>query len=179
MSKNDKVRIGNFVIDKNTILSWSNIPESEGVDIKYDSKNVRAFLGKKYKHNSEINYWVTQHDWGTGKSHLMKELVENLTQRSGRIPRNEKPAKVISQPPGSFVLMVSEFLCSKKVYERVFFQSIVNMREEYFDALSEGRKEKAYWVTIRGYISLILTVIRHIAVSVFSGPVEILKSLWG
>jgi hypothetical protein len=85
----------------------------------------------------------------------------------------------ISAAPGSLVLKIAEFLCTEKIYERVFLQSIVSMREEYFEALAEGRDEKAQWVKVRGYLWLIWTVTRQIAVSVLSGPVEILKSLWG
>lgn len=178
MSKKDGKRRRDFVVDANLFLGWSYTTESKSGHVRWRSEDVEAFLDK-YKENSDINYWVVEAPPGTGKSWGMWKVAENLTQQTGRTPRDMKPAKVISNAPGSWVLRMSEFLCTKNLYERVFLQSILNMREEYFDALAKGRKEKAQWVKVRGYIALILTVTRHVIVSVFSGPAEILKSLWG
>ena len=84
----------------------------------------------------------------------------------------------IATAPGSLVLKIAEFLCSKKVYERVFLQVVATMREEYFEALDAGRKEKARWIKVRGYLWLIWTIALQLFEFVVSGPVKIIKNLW-
>ena len=53
------------------------------------------------------------------------------------------------------------------------------MREEYFEALAEGRNEKALWIKVRGYLWLTWTVLFQLFVFVVSGPIKIIKGLWG
>ena len=84
--------------------------------------------------------------------------------------------KNIFTPPGFFVLLVAEFLCTKKIYERVFLLNVLDMREEYFEALSASRKGKALWVVVRGYFALGMTVILQIGVG---SMVKIVKTFWG
>lgn len=83
--------------------------------------------------------------------------------------------KSLRTAPGSFVLRVADFLCPKKVYERVFLQYILDMREEYFEALAAEREEKARWVLIRGYLALAATMALQLFASVFA---KIIKTVW-
>lgn len=55
----------------------------------------------------------------------------------------------LSRPPGSFLLSVSDFFCSKKTREEVAEQVIADMRIEYNEALSERRTIKARWIRLR------------------------------
>lgn len=55
----------------------------------------------------------------------------------------------LSRPPGSFLLSVSGFFCSRKTQEEVADQVIADMRIEYNQALFEKRKIKARWIRIR------------------------------
>ena len=102
-----------------------------------------------------------------------KEIAAGTSVRSS-IDRITKSSN-LTVAPGSLVLKVAEFLCTKKVYERVFLQAVLDMREEYNEALSSGRKRKARWVLIRDYIALAWTVTLQVFVSV---PVKIIKTLW-
>lgn len=60
-----------------------------------------------------------------------------------------KNVNSVSRPPGSFLLSVSNFFCSKKTQEDVAEQVIADMRIEYNQALFEKRKIKARWIRIR------------------------------
>jgi hypothetical protein len=52
--------------------------------------------------------------------------------------------------PGQKLEIMSEFLFSKKFFSNVIFPLISDMREEYFEALSQNRMWKARWVRVRG-----------------------------
>ena len=54
------------------------------------------------------------------------------------------------KPSGNLLLSMAEFLYSSKTYQRVFLPIISDMREEYFEALSQNRIWKARWVRVRG-----------------------------
>jgi hypothetical protein len=125
---------------------------------------VKVFFGENTKGKSEAMYL-----WGFHKN-------MPLVQRHGRISR---PRNVITSPPGSLVLKVAEFLCSPKLHERVFLQAVLDMRDEYNEALFQGQKKKAQWVLIRGYLALTWTVALQVVEFLLSGPVKVIKSLWG
>lgn len=59
-----------------------------------------------------------------------------------------KDVNRLSSPPGSFLLSVSNFFCSKKTQEEVAEQVIADMRIEYNRALFEKRKIKARWIRL-------------------------------
>jgi hypothetical protein len=52
--------------------------------------------------------------------------------------------------PGSRLLWVADLLFSRKSVEEVLEDTVIDMRNEYFDALAQGRTGKARWVRIRG-----------------------------
>jgi hypothetical protein len=84
----------------------------------------------------------------------------------------------VSSAPGHHLLKIVEFLCTKKVYERVFLQAVLDMREEHNEALFAGQKRKAQWVLIRGYLALTWSVTLKVVEFLLSGPVKIIKTLW-
>lgn len=57
----------------------------------------------------------------------------------------------IYHPPGHFLLQIAEFVCSKKTFTGVLEPTIHDLREEYNEALAEGRVWKARFVRVRGY----------------------------
>jgi hypothetical protein len=118
----------------------------------------------------------------------IKGLLEEMPQpirtvgtktvsKVGKLRGNRNTKSVITSP-GSLVLKVAEFLCTKKVYERVFLQAVLDMRGEYNEALSSGRKEKAQWVLIRSYLALTWSVTLQVIEFLLSGPAKIIKTLW-
>ena len=111
-----------------------------------------------------------------GREYPNEIVAATSVERSiGRITKSSN----LTVAPGSLVLRIAEFLCTKKIYERVFLQAVVDMREEYNDALVKGRKEKARWVVIRGYLALAWSVTLQVVEFLLSGPGKIIKPLWG
>jgi hypothetical protein len=56
----------------------------------------------------------------------------------------------ISSAPGSVFISISEFIFSERKHLETIVPLIVDMREEYFEALSQDRIWKARWIRIRG-----------------------------
>jgi len=67
----------------------------------------------------------------------------------------------IKKPPGTFLNRSAEFLFSKKAYCHIFQPMISDMREEYFEALEEGRTAKAKWINARSWCTFIITACLH------------------
>jgi hypothetical protein len=63
-----------------------------------------------------------------------------------------------TKPPGGFLLICSEFILPKNYYTNVALPVVVDMRGEYFDALSQNRIWKARWVRIRGTYSFFAAI---------------------
>lgn len=74
------------------------------------------------------------------------------------------------------MLVISEFLCTDGIHKRVFLQNILDIRAEYFEALSANRNHKARWVLVRGYASLGFAVVFQIGIGLIS---KIIKSIIG
>jgi uncharacterized membrane protein len=64
----------------------------------------------------------------------------------------------ISKALGSKLLSIVEFLYSPKTVEETFRQIVADWREEYFEALKQGRSRKARWISIRYIYSFILAM---------------------
>jgi hypothetical protein len=56
----------------------------------------------------------------------------------------------LAKVPGHNLLQLTDFLFSRKANAQVFVPIVIDMREEYFEALSQNRIWKARWVRIRG-----------------------------
>lgn len=52
--------------------------------------------------------------------------------------------------PGSRLLWLADLLFSRKSVEEVLEDTVIDMRNQYFEALAQGRTGKAAWVRIRG-----------------------------
>lgn len=61
-------------------------------------------------------------------------------------------------PPGKILLSMSEIVFTKKFFERVVLHAILDMREEYNEALSQNRIWKARWVRVRGTYSFFAAI---------------------
>ncbi len=60
--------------------------------------------------------------------------------------------------PGTRVLWIAEFLFSRTKFELVLLPIISDMRDEYYEALSQGRTWKARWVWVRGTYSFFAAI---------------------
>jgi len=61
-------------------------------------------------------------------------------------------------PPGLLYIKITKFLLTKKAYSRIMQQSILDMQDEYFEYLQQGKHYYAAWVKIR-YFFVILFVL--------------------
>ncbi len=64
----------------------------------------------------------------------------------------------LSSAPGGRLFQIFGFAASKKSFEAIYVPIIYDMREEYFEALSENRIWKARWVRIRGTWSFVVAI---------------------
>jgi hypothetical protein len=85
-----------------------------------------------------------------------KFTLLNLVE--GLFIRSNFSKKMKTRPPGYMLLKVVAFLASKKFYSTVALQTISDMREEYFEALSQNRIWKARWVRLRGTYSFFAAI---------------------
>lgn len=80
----------------------------------------------------------------------------------------------IKLPPGIIALRIAEFIYSRKKYEMVLQPIIVDMCEEYFEALAMNRPWKARWVHVRGVWSFGAAVVADLPIS----AIGLVKKLW-
>ena len=52
---------------------------------------------------------------------------------------NSKKRMSTQRPPGHLLLSIAEFMMTKRTFEKVVVCSVLDMREEYFEALSQNR----------------------------------------
>jgi hypothetical protein len=67
----------------------------------------------------------------------------------------------ISRPPGSNLLWIADFFCSKKTKQQITDEVISTMQYEYYEALNEKRKVKAAWIHVRGCWSFFNSLTLH------------------
>jgi hypothetical protein len=80
----------------------------------------------------------------------------------------------VQYPLASWLLSISDNVC-RKATAKLIGQMVADMRVEHYDALREGRKFKAQWITILHYISIaraltldrLLTALLDYALGVF------------
>lgn len=82
-----------------------------------------------------------------------------------KVTAKSAPSRIVVAP-GATLLKALPYLCSKQVIERVFAQSIDDMRMEYYDALAQGRKVLAWCVLGRFWLGLFNTFVLQAGVSV-------------
>jgi hypothetical protein len=70
-----------------------------------------------------------------------------------RIPRTVRaPLRTkVTRAPGAHLLTFAAIIFGQRKCERVFAQIVADMRNEYFDALNEGRRARAFFARLRGY----------------------------
>jgi hypothetical protein len=90
---------------------------------------------------------------------------------------NSTGSKIARQAPGKSHLQFADFFFSKKKYEAVYLPIIQDMREEYFEALSQSRTWKASWVRVRGTWSFFAALGLDRFFSVVSLCVKVWKSV--
>lgn len=102
------------------------------------------------------------------KDRTVKTVQKRFLGRSLKVTRYSASVQFpkVHQPPGSRIRATLQFVFTKKAFETVFAQAIVDMRDEHAEALSEGRMHKARWIVARDHFGLGLTVAAYLAATV-------------
>ena len=90
----------------------------------------------------------------------LRDRFENLQQQSLPNPRER-----LQRPPGSYVRSALAFLLPNNAFDKIFSQQILDMREEYFEALDDGRGSKAKWIVVRDHFRIVITLTAYLAAS--------------
>jgi hypothetical protein len=88
---------------------------------------------------------------------------------------NATRRKKIHKPPASTINSIVRLLYSKRTYERIFMQLVIDLREEHAEALYQGRTRLAKWIAMRGNVAMILTMAAHAFASCGKAVVKIWK----
>jgi len=70
----------------------------------------------------------------------------------------------IIHPPGMRLNAIAGLVFSMKTYERVFQPTIVDMQNEYVEAIAQDKKWNARFVRLRGYLSFFAAVLTQLPV---------------
>lgn len=79
----------------------------------------------------------------------------------------------IHRPPASAMNSVARFIYSKRTYERIFMQLVLDLREEHAEALLANRPKLARWIAIRGNAIMAMTMATHAFTSCGKAVVKI------
>jgi hypothetical protein len=88
--------------------------------------------------------------------------------------RNHPGRPKLVGAPGQRLNKLASFLYSKGKYDKVFAPTIGDMRQEYFEALSEGKTRKARWVWARGILSVLAAVVADVPLSL----IGLVRKIW-
>jgi hypothetical protein len=69
----------------------------------------------------------------------------------------------IAAPPGHLLMLITEFLFSRKTFVEVFVATAVDFRDEHAHALACGRVRKARWIAFRGNAALVSAALDVVA----------------
>jgi len=156
--------------------------EWEGRRSSWDER--RRKYGNKGVHGTGLG---TSQVWAEGSDNWPTRLVrksdmkmawslylEALTSLFAVTARSIR-SKRIARPPGATLLSLADFVFSKKTRDAVFAPTIGDLRDEYNEALDQGRRYKARWVRIRGCASFWNAFFLQECVSVVRLVVKIFK----
>lgn len=90
----------------------------------------------------------------------LRDALEKLRQEALRGSHDR-----LQRPPGTYVRSVLAFLLPKSAFDSIFSQQILDMREEYFEALDDGRSNKARWIVVRDHFRIVITLTAYLAAS--------------
>jgi hypothetical protein len=111
----------------------------------------------------------------------VKQLASTSHVKS--VLKPEEPAKPqcrsvtrLRRPPGGCILPFVAFIYSRKKFDRVFAETIADMRDEYCAALSTNDIWKARWAHLRGLWSILAAMVADVPVSITRLVVKLWKA---
>ena len=90
--------------------------------------------------------------------YLDRFLEKRVFKNKKRSPNEVSPKVGLYKPPGIRLLSFVEFFCSPETVENTCKPIVADWRAEYFEAIMQGRKWKARWISVR-YVFCFLQVI--------------------
>lgn len=105
---------------------------------------------------------------------LLRVIVDVLVYRVGAM-FNDVGRKRIHRPPASAMNSFFRIMYSKRTYERIFMQIVLDLREEHAEALQANRPKFARWITLRGNAIMLATMVTHAFMSCGKAAVKIWK----
>lgn len=115
-----------------------------------------------FEHGQGVPLWIVGLVlWGVLGGLLLGCLIA-VVWGAWRDIASGEPSVRVHGAPGMRLITWTEFFFSRKDREHLI-QPILDMRVEYFEALSEKRQWKARMVLVRGYLAFLNTVWLHVA----------------
>ncbi len=106
------------------------------------------------------------------------QILENLNQADFELTEGNGSFK-LSRPPGSRFNTFAQSFYSKKTYERVFQQWIIDWREEHAEALSRKHFGLARWRHVSGYGIFVSMMVAHAVSTVLRGVLNVWRATAG
>jgi hypothetical protein len=128
-----------------------------------------VYVLDKYITNPKMRHWLVRlvNYSLLSRGTMMKQIyISGIRLRSLlRIRTRYSPyrppkvyAKRIARPPGATLLYIVDFLYKAKIVEETFKPIVADWRTEYFEALKQGRRLKASWISVRYRFSFIFAM---------------------
>lgn len=96
--------------------------------------------------------------WGLLRNDLPKLNIDEPKIGKSNISKSKRSKYIIGKPPGTNLLALVDFLFSPKTVEQTFRPIVSDWRYEYYEALKQGHKYKARWISMRYRYSFIMAM---------------------
>lgn len=87
---------------------------------------------------------------------------------SGTTSTRRAPTRLVQRPPAMKLDHLLRFFASKKTYECVYSQIVIDTREEYVEAIATGDERKARWIVARCYWSVLSAFLVQIPINLIA-----------
>lgn len=159
--RDELVQLGAVSTSGSSFTGDLTVRGSDGEHVAIELKRLDQLVhsGERGAAEAVLRRVDLERRYGVTRTRTTVHMVDEKAQTKSA------PSRIVVAP-GTTLLKTLPYLCSKQVIERVFSQSIDDMREEYYDALSQGRNFLAWCVLGRFWLGLFNTFVLQAGVSV-------------
>ncbi|MEO0882912.1 MAG: hypothetical protein AAFY34_09265 [Pseudomonadota bacterium] len=108
---------------------------------------------------------------------LVQETVTLLSRKYEVLKTSLSDDTKVERPPGSTALNWSRKIFPKKFVRDVLEPTVMDLQDEYLEALASSGKAHRRWVYLRGHLSFLLAVVVGLKVGVVKKFVDVWKML--